>query len=452
MSTAQISLKRRILSAGSWTLAGYVLSSGIRLGSSLVMTRLLVPQMFGVMAIAMLVMTGLAMFSDLGIRQNIVQSKRGSDVAYLNTAWIIQIIRGVLLWLIGLCLSQVVLIANYFSIVPKGSVYADPILPYVIAVVSFSAVITGFQSTKLWEASRHLSLARVTQIKLASQIIGLFCMIGWVVVDRSIWALVAGSICSATLVAFLSHAWLPGVSNRWHWDQSAAHEILHFGKWMFLSSVLGFIANNADRILLGGFVDSATLGIYSIAFNFVGTIEQTLSRLIGEVSFSAFSEVARNQSLTLKRDLYRFHIVTASFAYSCSGLFVGAGGTLISLLYDPRYWQAGQMLQVLAFGLLAIPFTLAQYSLLALGLPRVFTNVIATRALLTIILIPIGFKLFGMPGALGGIVLSQLSSAPVTIYYQIKFNLFDMSKELLLLPLFVAGIVLGKCVALAIGP
>ena len=45
--------------------------------------------MFGVMAIATLVMIGLAMFSDLGLRQNIIQSKRGGEFLYLNTAWAI---------------------------------------------------------------------------------------------------------------------------------------------------------------------------------------------------------------------------------------------------------------------------------------------------------------------------------------------------------------------------
>ena len=60
----------------------------------------------------------------------------------------------------------------------------------MIAVVSISAAIGGFQSTKFFEASRLLSLGRVTQIQIAAQIIGLICMIGWVLIDRSIWALV----------------------------------------------------------------------------------------------------------------------------------------------------------------------------------------------------------------------------------------------------------------------
>jgi O-antigen/teichoic acid export membrane protein len=446
-----ISLKWRVLGASTWTLAGFALNYVIRLGSSLLMTRLLVPQMFGVMAIAMLMITALAMFSDLGLKQNIIQSTRGSEPIFLNTAWTIQILRGVLLWLLALCISLLLFAANHMGLVPKASVYSDPNLPPVIAVVSISAIFAGFQSTKFSEASRRLSLGRITQIQIASQVVGVICMVGYALIDPSIWALVAGSVCATAVTALLSHIWLPGITNRWHWDHSALHEIVHFGKWMFFSSILGFFANNGDRMLLGGLVDSATLGIYSIAFTIFSSIVQIPSTIIAEVSFPALSEVARERSVELKRSLYRFHIVTASFSYVCSGLLIISGHTLITSLYDRRYEQAGWMLEVLAVALLTIPFALAQYSLLARGLPRIFTIVIAVRVAITIVLIPLGFHLFGLSGAIWGFVVSQLSSAPLIIYYQQKHRLFDLSKELFILPALFAGMMLGKGFNLAAG-
>jgi O-antigen/teichoic acid export membrane protein len=438
-----ISLKRRILNAGSWRLGGFALSNAIRLGSNLVMTRLLVPEMFGVMAIATLVMVGLAMFSDVGLRLSIIQNKRGDDPAFLNTAWSIQIIRGLILWLFALCVALLIFAANRVGLVPKGSVYADPLLPIVVAVVSISGAIGGFQSTKASQASRKLTLGRVTQMQIAAQISGLVCMISWAMIDRSIWALVAGSICSSLVAMLLSHIWLPGVANRWHWDSSAFYEIFHFGKWMFLSTILGFFANNTDRIFLGGLVDSATLGIYSIAFMFVSTITQLLSSLIGDISFPAFSEVARERPTHLRRTLYRFHMLIASFAYCCAGGLIVSGDTLIALLYDPRYAQAGWMLEILAVGLLGLPFHLARRSLLALGMPRIFTILIAIRMAAMLALIPLGFHFFGLPGVLWAVVAAQLSILPPTIYWQIKYDLFELSSELLALPAFLVGMILG---------
>lgn len=438
------SLTWRALGAGAWSLAGFALSYVIRLGSSMLMTRLLVPEMFGVMAIAATVMAGLAMFSDFGLQQNIVQSKRGSESIYLNTAWSIQIIRGLLLWLLSLCISLLVVAANHIGLVPKGSVYSDPYLPYVIAIVSISTIVLGFQSTKLPEASRRLSLSRVTQIQIAAQIIGLVFMIGWVLIDRSIWALVAGTLCSTAVTTLLSHTWLPGVANRWQWDRSAVGEIIHFGKWIFLSSILGFFANNAGSIMLGGFIDSATLGIYSIASIIFNSIVLMLHKIFTDVSFPAFSEVARERLPDLKRSLYRFHVVIASFAYFCAGLLVTSGSTLIRFLYDRRYEQAGWMLEVLAVALLAVPFFQSQLCLLARGLPRFFMNITALRGVATVVLIPLGFHFFGVSGALWGIVIGQLANLPATIYYQLKNDLFDLWMELVPLPTLVVGMVVGK--------
>ena len=358
-------------------MAGFGLGQAIRLGGNLVMTRLLVPEMFGVMAIATMVMYGLALFSDIGLRQNVVQSKRGNDAAFLNTAWAIQIFRGLLIWFFALGVSLLVVVANRIGMVPADSVYAEPSLPYVIAVLSIIAVISCFDSTKLAEASRNLSLGRVTQIEISSQVAGLLCMFGWVSIDRSIWALVAGSLCSALVTAILSHVWLPGVANRWQWDDTAFREIIHFGKWIFLSSILGFLVNSGDRILLGGLVSTSTLGVYAIAFLIFKTVDQILAKVISSVSFPALSEVVRERPADLKSTYYRFHVIIASFTYLCAGILMVSGQTLIGLLYDPRYAQAGWMLEILAACLLTVPFRVATQCFLALGMARLLTQIIS---------------------------------------------------------------------------
>ena len=253
--SVQTSLRRRVFEAGTWNFAGNGVSQIIRFGSNLVLTRLLAPQLFGIMAIATIVMLGLGLFSDLGVRPVIVRSARGHDHAFLNTAWIVQIIRGVLLCLIGLGISLIPPIANRFGIVPKDSVYADPRLPYVIAAVSLNYIIIGFNSTKLHESYRVLALSRITLMSLVAQIAAVVCMLTWSIFDRSISVLVSGYICGSLVTMVLSHVWLPGTANRLRWDTSAFHEILHFGKWILVSSLLAFVVNNGDRLLLGSLVE-----------------------------------------------------------------------------------------------------------------------------------------------------------------------------------------------------
>ncbi len=445
------SLKQRVFKAGVWTVVGFGLSQVIRFGSNLLMTRLLVPEMFGVMAIAQMVMYGLALFSDVGLRQNIVQSKRGNEAAFLNTAWVIQILRGVLIWLFALGVSLLIFLANRIGLAPPNSVYTNPSLPYVIAIISVSAVISGFDSSKLFEASRNLLLDRITKIEIVSQATGLLCMLGWVAVDRSIWALVAGSLFSLLTRSFLSHIWLPGVSNCWHWDDTAFREIIYFGKWIFLSSILGFLVNSGDRLLLGGLISASTLGVYVIAFLIISSVENVVTKVISDVSFPALSEVVRERPGDLKASYYRFHIIIASFTYFGAGILIMSGKALIGLLYDQRYSDAGWMMQILAVALLTIPFRVAPQCFQALGMPRLLSNIIAIRLITLFIVTPIGFHFFGLPGALWGIVISNFSGLPPTIFYNVKYGLFDLRKELLLLTATLVGLVVGAALNLMVG-
>jgi O-antigen/teichoic acid export membrane protein len=445
------SLKQRVVHASAWSLAGYGLSLVIRFGSNLLMTRLLIPSMFGVMAIATVVMMGLVLFTDLGLKQSIVQSKRGSEPDFLNTAWAVQIIRGWLLWFIALGISLLMILADHFGMAPKGSVYSDPILPYVIAVVSFGSAIGGLTSTKLCEASRDLLLSRITLNEIVAQLSGLFCMLFWVAIDRSVWALVAGSVCSTFVRVILSHLWLPGVSNRWHWDKLAFHEIFGFGKWIFLSSILGFFTINADRLVLGGMVDSSVLGVYAIAYTIYISIEQIISRIITEVSYPALSTIVRERPVDLKVSSYRFHAVIASFAYFCSGMLMTCGQALIGLLYDHRYAQAGWMLEVLSVALLTVPFQISIQSFMALGMPQLHSRILAVRLILLVAAMPIGIHFFGLPGALWGFVLSQFLSLAPLIAYSIKLRLFDLRQELLFLPVAVVGLGAGYVLTLMTG-
>lgn len=445
----RIPLKRRVFAASAWSLAGYGVSLGIRFGSNLVMTRLLVPEMFGVMAIATIVMVGLAMFSDLGLRQSIVQSRRGDDPAFLNTAWALQILRGLALWLIALAIALGVYLADHAGMVPATSVYADPSLPWVIAALSFGTVIGGLTTTKAAEASRNLALGRLTQIELAAQLAGLCAMLAWAWFDRSIWALVAGGLTSAAVSAVAGHAWLPGTPNRWQWDRSVLMELVHFGKWIFVSSILGFIVANSDRLLLGAMVDASTFGICVIAFLMVGAIEQVVGRLTGGVTLSALSEVARHGG-DLRAAYYRLHAVIAALAYFGAGFLMASGQALVAVLYDHRYADAGWMLQILAAALLTAPFQIATQAYLALGMSQLHSKILAIRLGTLFVAMPTGFLLFGLPGALWGVVASQFLSLPILIFYNVKYGLFALEKELLVLTMILVGAGLGKMLALAI--
>ena len=105
----------------------------------------------------------------------------------------------------------------------------------------------------------------------------------------------------------------------------------------------------------------------------------------------------------------------------------------------------------LAAALLTAPFRIAVQCFMALGLPHLLAYIGGIRLITLCLLTPIGFHFLGLAGALGGIVLSSFSWLPISIFYQIKYGLFDLRKEFLLLALALVGMAAGTIVNQTIG-
>ena len=87
------SMKILAVRGSIWSMFGFGTSHALRLGGNLVMTRLLFPEAFGIMALVEMVMHGVQMFSDLGLVTGVIRHPRGDELSFLNTAWTLQVIR-----------------------------------------------------------------------------------------------------------------------------------------------------------------------------------------------------------------------------------------------------------------------------------------------------------------------------------------------------------------------
>lgn len=443
MSTVN-SLRVRVIKAGSWIVLSHLVSQFIRLGSNMVMTRMLVPEYFGIMVIANTLLVGLAMFSDLGLRQNIIQSSKGEDRVFLNTAWSVQIIRGFVLGLICCVIASGILFINKIGFVSVNNVYSTPVLPWVILVLSLNPIISGFESTKLATENRALSLGRITFIELFTQVLGISVMFAWAFFDRSVWALVVGGVCSSFTKTCLSHLVLHGEHNNFHWDKDAIHEIVNFGKWIFLTSILGFFVNNGDRLLLGGLISSGMLGVYSVAIFMVGAIQGIIFKLIGNVTFPALGEIKRLQPERVRELYYKIRRPIDIFClFSCGFLFL-AGQNIIKLLYDDRYIEAGVMLEILALSLAVVRFGVAGQFFLVLGKPKLLTVVISIRLASIIIFVVLGYQYNYVIGAVWGLVVANIPELFFLMYVKKIINILNVKKELIVLPFFILGLIVGR--------
>ncbi len=436
-------LRQRVLRAGGWSFAGHGLSQAMRLGGNLIMTRLLIPEMFGIAAIAATVPVVLALLSDIGLGQNIVQSRRGDDPAFLDTAWVVQIVRGGGLWLVALMLSVALHLANLGGFLPANSVYASPVLPLVIGVSSFSAFISGFASTRMATALRRFDQKRLIQIELTGQLAGLVAMIAIGLVTRSIWALVVAGLVASLTTTVLSHAWMSGHPNRFRWEQNALQELFSFGKWIFVSSAVYVLAVNGDRLLLGGLVDVRLLGLYVIAALIIGAIENGLIKLLMVVSLPAFSEIARNDPSRLRAVYYKLRVPSDLVLLFLAGLLFASGQMVIDLLYDSRYAAAGGMLQILALSLVAARYGVAHQLYLALGMPRNLAIINVVRFVSLYALVPPLYYLVGMQAAIWGIALHALATVPFVYLFNAKLGLNDFRRESIVLIALPIGFLCG---------
>lgn len=439
-----VSLKKRVSTSTSWVFMGHLTSQVLRLSSNLIMTRLLVPDMFGVMALVTVFMIGITMFSDVGLQQNIVQSKKGEDQSYLNTAWSVQIFRGLLIFVIALLLSIGLLIAQKQNILPQGSVYADPVLPYVLAVMSFTAVLAGFNSVNLFVLNRKLLVGKITIIELFSQGIGMVVMVSVAWFWREIWVLVLAGLISATSQMLLSHHASLGKRCRFVIDKQHLNDIIHFGKWIFLGSILGFLLSQGDRLFLGAWLTPEMLGIYSIAFFMANAAREIMKKLAGSVFYPMLSEVFRENPEKIKSVYYRLRLRVDFVTMTAAGFLASTGSEIISLLYDERYLESGWMFQVLSISIVFIGFNMAAACLMARGDSKSHAIMMMVTVTVLFIGLPLAHNVFGLIGAIVFIGLLDMANIPTTLYMMKKAGILNIKREFLMLPMFFVAYFSGN--------
>ena len=440
----ELSLKTRVLNAGSWTIAGHGLMLFLRLVGNLIISRLLSPEVFGIMAVCTAVHVIVTLTGDIGLRQAVVRSENGHDPVFLNTAWTVQILRGISIWIMCVATAVGLTILNIYGLLPQESVYADKSLPLLIAVTSFSTVIQSFQSMKVISLGRGLELARITIIDLGSVLISLAVAILLAWLTRSIWSFVISGLVSSVFGISAAHVWLPGVKDRLAWDKRALKELMHFGKWASISSLVGVIATNGDRLLLGAWLTTTSLGYYSIASNLANVIDGVGSRVFASVSLPALSEIVRKQPDRLSEVFFRMRGGADAMYVGSAGFLFATGQTIVSTLYDPRYFAAGQMLQLLSFNLLFARYGLAQDAYIALGKPNYLSAINAIKLVSLFTIVPLLFHLYGEQGAVLGMSLYLLPTVPLIFWLNRKHGLNNFGVELLNLGLWPVGWLVGK--------
>jgi len=407
----------------------------LRLTSSIVMTRLLFPEAFGIMALVSIFVAALHMFTDTGIATSIIRDQRGEDRDYLNTAWTIQVIRGVILF--GLCFALSPLFSRF---------YETPNLQGILYVLSLTFIVGGFNSMSIPLAVRRMQLGRLVIARVVSQLIATLAMIVYAFFYPTVWALVLSAALSPVILLALSYLTIDTARYSFQIERKALSNLFGLGKWVFFSSIAFFLATQADRLLLGKYIDLGLLGVYSIAIILSEPIRTLNWEISSSLVFPRLSKKNREQPETTVAEYYRIKWLSDAFFLTGIAVLVLIAQFLVNLIYDARYHEAGWMLEILcvriAFQCLVRHM---EHLLIVIGHVEFAFYQNICRLFIVLIGIPIGWHFANLEGVLWALVLSELFVYLLLMIGLARYNSIHHLKEVrslfLILIIFVLALI-----------
>ena len=434
-------LESRALHATVWTVLSYGSGQALRVVNSLILVRLLLPAAFGEMSLVTTLIVGMTLLSDLGLGPSVIQSKRGDDPDFLNTAWTIQVIRGFGIWAAAILMAW-----------PASLFYHDRQLLYVLPVLAFSTVISSFSSTGLLTLSRHMGVRKLFAIDFSTQIVALLVTVGCAYFKASVWALVVGNIVSTIYKLGLSlhPSVVPGLRNRFRWERSAFREILHFGKWILLGTAFYFFATQADRLILGRLVTMTVLGLYGIAFQISDIPRSIINAFSTRVGYPFVSRIIHLPLEEFRAQYLRYRgYVLLIGAFLLSAMVIW-GDLVILKLYPARYSYAAWMIQILALGLWhTLLYTTTGPVLFSLGKStyNAFGN--AAYCVAMVVGIPLAYQGWGthhgwgLEGAVIAVAAGDLPLYVVTQFGATREGVRPLRQDLMLTGAFLLMLAIG---------
>lgn len=370
----------------------------IQLGKSLILTRMLFPEAYGVMAIVWSVLYTLGMLSDAGLSAAAIRHERAHKTSFTNTLWTFKVARGFMIFVVTCLIAY-----------PISVVYQMPYLVWLIQLAWMIMAISGFNSTNVYSQQRQMVYGRLTFIELSNEVVRLVVMVVWAYFHTGVGAMIGTSVVCAVYFLVASHQVLPKIKNRFVWDRAAIRDIFHFGKWVFLSSTIFLVYTQGDRMLLGHYLDIKMLGIYSIAIMISEIVSGVISKHNNAVLYPALSRVISQDRPRFQEVFYKKRLGLDFAIVLPVAVLMVIASQVINLMYDSRYQAAGWMLQILCVRLFMIAvLSTSETCLFALGKPKFSVVQNACRATGILVGIPLAWHCYGLGGVVWVVAMTEI--------------------------------------------
>jgi O-antigen/teichoic acid export membrane protein len=276
---------------------------------TVILARLLAPDDFGLFGTAMLVLSILETFSQTGINVALIQNKE--DIKpYLDTAWTVQVIRGIVLGLV------LYFISPYISIFFEEPEIL-PMLRMLILVIFFR----GFYNIGVVYFDKDLEFQKKILHEFLGRLVDIIVSVTIAVIFKSVWALIFGLLAGSLVRLLISYIISP-FRPHFHIDGNALKKLYQYGRWVFGSAILVFLITQGDDLFVAKFLGASALGFYQMAYLISNMPSTQLTAVINQVTLPAFSKVQSDISILRQMFLKSFALTAAIAIPIAGGIFI----------------------------------------------------------------------------------------------------------------------------------
>jgi O-antigen/teichoic acid export membrane protein len=327
-------LKERTIRGGVAKLCTQAANFLLRIGSLMVLARLLEPRDFGLVGMVTALTGVLNLFRDFGLSTATVQRVHVTEEQISTLFWL-NVSVGVILGLLVIVSAPVVV-----------AFYHEPRLFGVMAVLAtgFLFNAAGVQHAAILQ--RHMRFTALAAIDMISLVVSTAVGIGMAISGYGYWALVGMTVTLplvATVGLWRTTAWIPGRPRK----QAGIRSMMRFGSTITLNGLVIYVAYNLEKILLGRFWGAETVGMYGRAYQLINIPTDNLNAAVGEVAFAALSRV-QDDAHRLKAYFLKGYafvlILTVPMTIVCA-LFAD---DLIAVLLGPKWPDTAAIFRLLA--------------------------------------------------------------------------------------------------------
>ncbi|WP_458210698.1 lipopolysaccharide biosynthesis protein [Haladaptatus sp. NG-SE-30] len=402
-------VSERAVKSGIWASMANVVGRGLQLVKLVVLGTILPPTEFGLVAIALLALAAMNRSSKLGVQEALIQREEDDVDDYLDTAWTLETLRGVLLASIT------------FLAAPTIAAFFDaPRAVDVVRAMALVPLVTGIQNPGIVYFRKDLTYHKEFVYLVGKAVVSVTVAIVMAYQLRNVWALVYGDIAgvvTATLLSYVLHDHRP----RPQLNVGHTRELIGYGKWITASGLVVFLITEGDDVFVGWLLGTTALGLYQYAYKLSNAPATEVTKVLSNVIFPTYSKL-QNDAANLRRAYFKTVQLTTFVSIPLGVGIVAVAPTFVRAFLGDEWVPAITVMQLLAlWGLLRSIGATTGPLFQAVGKPDIPTKIQVGKLVIIALTIYPATAAYGIVGA-GAVIVGNalLFSTPVSTYLGVR--------------------------------